>query len=215
MGHRPAFSGLERQARVRAVERLDLALLVDRDDHRVLGRPTCQLRIFRRANCFSAGGPRERVVHHSRCFPRQRGRRGGLLAGQKQSGRASEARAWVRGRRASFQCAPAGRARSWCSLAAWSSYVQLRAPSGCRTMPTATSSDCSWRHLTRRSQRVDPHALLARSEPQLHEHRPRWPSGTATHPPVSSREGPTLECRGTSTTAGSGRSCSDRRRTLR
>ena len=38
MGHRPAFSGLERQARLRAVERLDLALLVDRDDHRVLGR---------------------------------------------------------------------------------------------------------------------------------------------------------------------------------
>src|SRR5277367_6049747 len=32
MGHRPAFSGLERQARLRAVERLDLALLVDRDD---------------------------------------------------------------------------------------------------------------------------------------------------------------------------------------
>ena len=28
MGHRPAFSGLERQARLRAVERLDLALLV-------------------------------------------------------------------------------------------------------------------------------------------------------------------------------------------
>ena len=38
MGHRPAFSGLERQARLRAVEPLDLALLVDRDDHRVLGR---------------------------------------------------------------------------------------------------------------------------------------------------------------------------------
>ena len=38
MGHRPAFSGLKRQARLRAVERLDLALLVDRDDHRVLGR---------------------------------------------------------------------------------------------------------------------------------------------------------------------------------
>src|SRR6516162_1849948 len=38
MGHRPAFTGLERQARLRAVERLDLALLVDRDDHRVLGR---------------------------------------------------------------------------------------------------------------------------------------------------------------------------------
>ena len=38
MGHRPAFSGLERQAWLRAVERLDLALLVDRDDHRVLGR---------------------------------------------------------------------------------------------------------------------------------------------------------------------------------
>ena len=38
MGHRPAFSGLERQARLRAVERLDLALLVDRDDDRVLGR---------------------------------------------------------------------------------------------------------------------------------------------------------------------------------
>ena len=38
MGHRPAFSGLERQARLRAVERLDLALLVDRDDYRVLGR---------------------------------------------------------------------------------------------------------------------------------------------------------------------------------
>ena len=38
MGHRPAFSGLERQARLRAVERLDLTLLVDRDDHRALGR---------------------------------------------------------------------------------------------------------------------------------------------------------------------------------
>ena len=38
MGHRPAFSGLERQARLRAVERLDLAFLVDRDDQRVLGR---------------------------------------------------------------------------------------------------------------------------------------------------------------------------------
>ena len=38
MGHRPAFSGLERQARLRAVERLDLALLVERDGHRVLGR---------------------------------------------------------------------------------------------------------------------------------------------------------------------------------
>jgi hypothetical protein len=30
MGHRPAFSGLERQARLRAFERLDLAFLVDR-----------------------------------------------------------------------------------------------------------------------------------------------------------------------------------------
>jgi hypothetical protein len=38
MGHRTAFPGLERQARLRAVERLDLALLVDRDDHHVLGR---------------------------------------------------------------------------------------------------------------------------------------------------------------------------------
>jgi len=37
-GHRPAFAGLERQARLRAVEGLNLALLVDRDDHRVLGR---------------------------------------------------------------------------------------------------------------------------------------------------------------------------------
>ena len=38
MGHRPAFSGLERQARLRAVERLDLAFLVDRNHDRMLGR---------------------------------------------------------------------------------------------------------------------------------------------------------------------------------
>ena len=38
MGHRPAFSRFHRLARLRAAERLDLALLVDRDDHRVLGR---------------------------------------------------------------------------------------------------------------------------------------------------------------------------------
>jgi hypothetical protein len=38
MGPRPAFTGLERQARLRAVERLNLALLINRDDHRVLGR---------------------------------------------------------------------------------------------------------------------------------------------------------------------------------
>ena len=36
--HRPAFAGLERQAGLGAVERLDLALLVDGDDHGVLGR---------------------------------------------------------------------------------------------------------------------------------------------------------------------------------
>ncbi len=36
--HRPAFAGLERQAGLRAVEGLNLAFLVDRDDHGVLGR---------------------------------------------------------------------------------------------------------------------------------------------------------------------------------
>ena len=38
VGHRPAFAGLDRQARLGAVERLDLALLVDGDDDGVLGR---------------------------------------------------------------------------------------------------------------------------------------------------------------------------------
>ena len=64
MGHRPAFSGLERQARLRAVERLDLALLVDRDDHRVLGRvhwPTM-------SSTFSANsGSLERLKVRMRC----------------------------------------------------------------------------------------------------------------------------------------------------
>lgn len=35
VGHRPAAAGLQRQARLGAVERLDLALLVDRQHHRV------------------------------------------------------------------------------------------------------------------------------------------------------------------------------------
>ena len=38
VGHGPAFAGLERQAGLRAVERLDLAFLVDRDDDGVRGR---------------------------------------------------------------------------------------------------------------------------------------------------------------------------------
>ena len=38
MGHRPAFSGLQRQTGLRAVKRLDLSFLVDRDDDRVGGR---------------------------------------------------------------------------------------------------------------------------------------------------------------------------------
>ncbi len=38
MCHRPAFAGFERQARLSAVERLDLGLLVDRDDGGMGGR---------------------------------------------------------------------------------------------------------------------------------------------------------------------------------
>ena len=38
VGQGCAFAGLQRQARLRSVERLDLAFLVDGQDHRVAGR---------------------------------------------------------------------------------------------------------------------------------------------------------------------------------